>query len=158
MSLGEFCIQRSSVWGFPPSHRALPAEHQAQILSNTSCILGELFRTPALQRWPGVSSRELKEPRLLVSTVLLIPGGTSFYFFSFALLFFFPLNYKKQLENALITAKSCFTDVLLFMFQLSLIKIEMPWSFTNAHSAQKLQAVLFQNLLTAGRSLPFLSN
>lgn len=152
-SLGEFRIQRSSAWGFPPLHRALPTEHQAQILSN---MLSNFFgRALPSASPPEMVRLVIRGPeRTKAACAHRVTNSTwyLFLFFQFRFAFFSPE----------LAAKSCFTDVLFFMFQLTLIKIEMPWSFTNAHGAQKLQAVLFPLLLRssliAGKALPFSSN
>ena len=92
MSLGEFCIQSSSARGFPSLHRALLTEHQAQILSNTRAAYWKSSSKHQASRDGSLlPSRELHEPRLLVSNALLIPRGTSCFcsfFFHFRFSFF----------------------------------------------------------------------
>lgn len=115
-----------------------------------------------------MSSRKLQEPRLLVSKALLIPHGTmvplsSFIFYLPVSLCFFSLNCKKSWKIKCYNhSKVMPCEHFAIHVPLSLIKVEMPWSSTNTHIAQKLKAVLlpllFRNLLTAGKSLPCLSN
>lgn len=66
-------------------HRALAAERHAQTLSITSWTLEELFQPPGLRRQPGMSSRELHKPRLLVSNEQ-VTNSTRYLFFCLFLL------------------------------------------------------------------------
>lgn len=72
----KMSVQMSSAWSFPALHRTLSTELKACPAQAAYWESSSQHQTCSQS---GVSSRELHEPRLLVSNYILIPHGTYFF-------------------------------------------------------------------------------